>query len=129
VRHLLVLIAVAGLGLMLGCEDKNKVQQPAPPPGPTNIGEMTGEPTGPGPGVTPPPPITPTPMVRPTPTPTPTPVVRGGKTYTIQPKDTLYSIAKNQLGDGKRWKEIVEINPGLDAAKLKVGQVIKMPEK
>lgn len=88
---------------------------------------MTGEPTGPG--VTTPP-ITPTPTtVRPTPTPTPTPVARGGKTYTIQPKDTLYSIAKNQLGDGKRWKEIVEINPGLDAAKLKVGQVIKMPEK
>lgn len=74
-----------------------------------------------------------TPPITPTPTPitqAPTPVTTGGKTYTVQPKDTLYSIAKTQLGSGKRVKDIMAINPEItDASKLKIGQVIKLPEK
>ena len=51
------------------------------------------------------------------------------RTYTIQSKDTLWSIAKHHLDDGKRWKEIVDENPGLDPQKLCIGQVIRLPEK
>jgi len=51
------------------------------------------------------------------------------RTYTIQPKDTLWSIAKRHLGDGKRWKEIVDENPGLDPQKLRIGQTIRLPEQ
>jgi nucleoid-associated protein YgaU len=50
-------------------------------------------------------------------------------TYTVQKGDTLWSIAQKHLGDGKRWREIVELNPGLEPSKLKVGQVIILPAK
>ena len=38
-------------------------------------------------------------------------------------------IATHYLGSGRRWKEIVDMNPGLDPAKLMPGQVILLPEK
>lgn len=52
----------------------------------------------------------------------------GGKQYTIRKGDTLWSIAKKHLGSGKRWKEIMDRNPGLDPHGLKIGQVITIPE-
>ena len=53
----------------------------------------------------------------------------GADTYTIKKKDTLWSISTRYLGSGKRYKEIVAINPGLDPKKLAIGQVIKLPPK
>jgi nucleoid-associated protein YgaU len=50
-------------------------------------------------------------------------------TYTVQKGDTLWSIAQRFLGDGQRWREIVDVNPGLEPAKLKIGQVILLPPK
>ena len=47
----------------------------------------------------------------------------------MQKGDTLWSIAQRFLGDGQRWREIVELNPGLEPSKLKVGQVIILPAK
>ena len=47
--------------------------------------------------------------------------------YTVKSGDTLEGIARTQLGDGQKWKSIVEMNPGLDPKSLKVGQKIKMP--
>jgi len=47
--------------------------------------------------------------------------------YTVKSGDTLEGIARAQLGDGQKWKSIVEMNPGLDPKALKVGQKIKMP--
>jgi nucleoid-associated protein YgaU len=41
--------------------------------------------------------------------------------------ESLWKIAERRLGDGKRWKEIVALNPGLDADKLVLGQVLKLP--
>ena len=47
--------------------------------------------------------------------------------YTVKSGDTLEGIARTQLGDGQKWKSIVEMNPGLDPKALKIGQKIKMP--
>ena len=56
-------------------------------------------------------------------------VPAGPVKYTISKGDTLWSIAKKHLGDGKRWKDIVAANPGLKPEKLKVGQIITIPPK
>ncbi len=48
-------------------------------------------------------------------------------TYTIKRGDTLWSIAKQTYGNGQRWREIVNANPGLNPAKLSVGQKIAIP--
>ncbi|MCJ7543685.1 MAG: LysM peptidoglycan-binding domain-containing protein [Phycisphaerae bacterium] len=57
------------------------------------------------------------------------PAPPAANTYTVQKGDTLWSIAQRFLGDGQRWREIVDVNPGLEPAKLKVGQVIVLPPK
>ena len=48
-------------------------------------------------------------------------------TYTVQRGDTLWSIAERTYGDGKRWRDIVTANAGLDPTKLRVGQKIILP--
>ena len=50
-----------------------------------------------------------------------------GADYTVKSGDTLEAIARAQLGDGQKWRSIVEMNPGLDPKALKVGQKLKMP--
>ncbi len=59
----------------------------------------------------------------------PAPGVRGESTHTIAKGDTLWSLAERYLGSGKRWKEIVAANPGLDPQKLHVGQTIVIPPR
>ncbi len=49
------------------------------------------------------------------------------RSCTVQKGDTLRSIARRELGDEKRWKEIAGVNPGLDPAKLAIGQRLKLP--
>ena len=48
-------------------------------------------------------------------------------TYTVKRGDTLYKIAAQRYGEGKQWQRIVSANPGLDPAKLRVGQTITLP--
>ncbi len=53
------------------------------------------------------------------------------KTYTVKGGDTLSAIAKAELGDGARWKEIYEMNEeaiGADPDKIKVGMVLSLPK-
>lgn len=47
-------------------------------------------------------------------------------TYTIQKGDTLWSIARRFLGDGTRYKEIVNLN-SLESTTIYPGQVLKIP--
>ncbi len=61
--------------------------------------------------------------------PRPQPVLPEFASYTVQKGDTFWSIAQRTLGQGNRWKEIEQANPGVTAARLKPGQVIKIPAK
>ncbi|MGG3278858.1 LysM peptidoglycan-binding domain-containing protein [Paenibacillus solani] len=51
------------------------------------------------------------------------------KTVKVKSGDSLWSIAKANLGDGSRYKEIMKLNniTEAQAKKLKVGTVIKLP--
>lgn len=51
------------------------------------------------------------------------------KTVTVKSGDTLMKIAKRELGDGGRWKEIQKLNGLTDAQlkTLKIGSVLKLP--
>ena len=48
-------------------------------------------------------------------------------TYTVKRNDTLWSIAAGQLGNGRRYKEIKELN-GLASDVIFAGQVLKLPD-
>jgi nucleoid-associated protein YgaU len=50
-----------------------------------------------------------------------------GNSYTIKPGDTLWKIAATHYGDGRKWKQITDANPGLEPSKLRVGQTITLP--
>jgi 5'-nucleotidase len=50
-----------------------------------------------------------------------------GGSYTVKPGDTLWKIAATHYGDGHKWKQIVDANPGLEPSKLKIGQTITLP--
>lgn len=48
-------------------------------------------------------------------------------TYTVAQGESLWRIAQRNLGDGKRFTEIVKLNPGINPDSLRVGQKLKMP--
>ena len=50
------------------------------------------------------------------------------KTYTIKPGDSFSSIATALFGAEKHWIDIVDANPGVDPKRVRVGQVINLPE-
>lgn len=52
------------------------------------------------------------------------------RTYTVQPGDTLWAIAKRTLGDGSRWRELYQANQdviGADPNKISPGQTLRVP--
>lgn len=49
-------------------------------------------------------------------------------TYTVERGDTLAKIATKLYGDPRKWTEIAKANPDLNPNRLKVGQVIKLPD-
>lgn len=53
----------------------------------------------------------------------------GAKTYRVKRGDTLWSIAEEMYGKGKRWKKIYEANKGTlsDPNKLYAGQILIIP--
>lgn len=50
------------------------------------------------------------------------------RTYIVKSGDSLWKIAKNELGKGIRYPEIKKLN-GLNSNTIRVGQVLKLPEK
>ncbi len=119
-RYALMTALLLGL-LAVGCEKKPepvKTHSIEPPVRPIETMKPAPPPPRPEPTVEKPKP----PAEQPEPEPSPT-------IYTIQKGDTLWSIAKRLLGDGKRHKEILALNPGLEAKKLPVGKTIKIPPK
>ena len=51
------------------------------------------------------------------------------RVYVVQKGDTLWSISERLLGSGRRWKEIVEMNPGLVPHQLRIGQTLRIPSR
>ncbi len=49
--------------------------------------------------------------------------------YTVKKGDTPARIAKQLLGDSRRWPEILAVNPGLKPDKMQPGDVIHLPRK
>jgi len=47
--------------------------------------------------------------------------------YVVQVGDNLWSIAQQLLGDGGRWREIVDYNPELTDELLRPGQGLRIP--
>ncbi len=59
-------------------------------------------------------------------------VARGSRTYRVKAGDSFYSIARDVLGDAKRWPELFELNKqavGHDATRLQIGQVLALPNR
>lgn len=56
----------------------------------------------------------------------------GPQDYKVQKGDTLYSIARKQLGSGKRFQELLELNTQMLGGKpsgLRPGQILHLPAK
>lgn len=49
------------------------------------------------------------------------------ETYTVQAGDSLWTIAKEKLGDGMRWSEIRDINKIENSNQLAAGQELLLP--
>lgn len=47
--------------------------------------------------------------------------------HVVEPGETLIAIARNELGDASRWRDIVAVNPGLNPSEIKAGQRLKLP--
>ena len=129
-KHLTMRIAIVSLLAALGCQKQQAptvhVTEPHPPvrsmaslkPAPAKTPAETLEPAVAAPATQP---------ALAAKAPQPKPTAEPVRTYTIRKSDTLWSIAKRRLGSGRRWKEIVAVNPGLDPTKLQPGQTIKLP--
>lgn len=48
-------------------------------------------------------------------------------TWKVGAGESLWKIAERTLGDGKRWKEIADLNKGIDPDRLVKGAVLKLP--
>ena len=49
--------------------------------------------------------------------------------HTVRPGQSLWSIATDKLGNGERYREILELNPGLrgDPGNIRPGQELVLP--
>ena len=59
------------------------------------------------------------------------PVLAAPRTVTLSAGQTLYGIAREHLGSGDRWPELLELNQWTaeDARRLPAGTVVKLPDK
>ena len=123
-------LSICAMALAIIAAGCNKPAQPAPgaatnePPKDLGSGSMAPIGAVPPTTLTPPPPA---PVYEPAPA---AAGKAGARDYTVQKGDTMFGIARTQLGNQSRWKEIRDMNPEIkDSNTLKAGQVIKIPEK
>jgi len=57
------------------------------------------------------------------------PAPDGSRTYVVVKGDNYERIAQTQLGTRSRATEVMDLNPGIEATKLKPGMSIKLPPK
>lgn len=69
----------------------------------------------------------PDPIRDPDPLPDPDPVPDAPLVHTVKDGETPWSIAKQYLGDGNRFEEILALNPGVTARNMSVGTKLKIP--
>ena len=51
-----------------------------------------------------------------------------GREYVVQPGDELWTLAKQHLGSGERWRDILAVNPALTAdTRLQPGTTLQLP--
>jgi 5'-nucleotidase/UDP-sugar diphosphatase len=116
------LMSVALLGVV-GCQSTNS----AKPTADASTMDLSA-PSPQSPTAYAPPVDSPTPDVTATPaTPAMSTMTASGNTYEIKPGDTLWKIAATHYGDGRKWKQIADANPGLEPSKLRIGQTITLP--
>ena len=62
---------------------------------------------------------------------TPQPAKEQFKQYIVKESDSLWQIAAEQLGNGNRYEEIIELNKSVitDADKLVIGMKLKLPAR
>ncbi len=48
------------------------------------------------------------------------------KTYKVEEGDTLYTIAKKQLGDGEKYRDLITLNKLGNSSDIEIGQVIRL---
>ena len=117
-----ILVLVAGLLLVVGCEDKKRDEvpllsaeelQPALPVEPAPVAVTEVETTMGLEGEVPPAPS------------------GGTQTYTMKAGDTLYAVARRFYSDGKLWTKIFEANKDKirDVADIPVGTVLVIPPR
>ncbi len=133
-----LVLTVCLAAMLAGCPKKpapvtGKTPPVMPPAGPV----AAPKPAAVEPVPHPLPPVT-TPAYRPTPQPITTPLrpvtppvppppPAGARMYTVKKGDGLMSIARRELGDAKRWREIKTLNNISNPDKISVGQQIKLP--
>ncbi len=63
--------------------------------------------------------------------PLPPPEEEAGRVVTVQPGDSLWSIAEDRLGDGARWPEISGADPALiaDPGSIQPGWTVLLPDE
>ncbi len=110
---------------------------PAASPAPTDMGgtpavKPSVAPTGAYPSAPAALPALPAPSSKPAAVPasTPTPAPKSTKvdTYTVKDGDTIASIWRSITGNERGWEKLLAANPGVDASRLKIGQVLKVPD-
>ena len=125
-RHVVIVTALAvlaGLVTLAGCQ-KPQTMVIAPPP------EQAPPPAAEPP---PAPPVEPKTAVKDEPPGEPKPGAEEGpnkpgtRVYVVQKGEGLMAVARKELGDARRWKEILPLNPGLTEKNVKAGQSILIP--
>ncbi len=53
----------------------------------------------------------------------------GVRVHRVRAGDSPYKLARKYLGSGMRYQEILDLNPGVDPNRLKIGQKLKIPAR